>query len=71
MESPVAALRLRTDAAKRYKRVDRATSVIWRLLGRLLRESASLAIEGSRNKEYLRGSFGLLELAHIEDFANL
>ena len=32
LESPFAALRLRTDAAKRYKRVDRATAVIWRLL---------------------------------------
>ena len=32
MESPFAALRLRTDAAKRYKRVDRATAVIWKLL---------------------------------------
>ena len=32
VESPFAALRLRTDAAKRYKRVDRATAVIWRLL---------------------------------------
>ena len=32
VESPVAALRLRTDAAKRYKRVDRATAVIWKML---------------------------------------
>ena len=32
VESPFAALRLRTDAAKRYKRVDRATAVIWRML---------------------------------------
>lgn len=32
LESPFAALRLRTDAAKRYKRVDRATALIWRLL---------------------------------------
>ena len=31
-ESPFAALRLRTDAAKRYKRVDRATAVIWKML---------------------------------------
>ena len=28
VESPFAALRLRTDAAKRYKRVDRAIAVI-------------------------------------------
>ncbi|MFQ5861428.1 MAG: IS256 family transposase [Dehalococcoidia bacterium] len=32
IESPFAALRLRTDAAKRYKRVDRATALIWKLL---------------------------------------
>ena len=32
MESPFAGLRLRTDAAKRYKRVDRATAVIWKML---------------------------------------
>ena len=32
VESPFAALRLRTDAAKRYKRVDRATAVIWKML---------------------------------------
>ena len=32
VESPSAALRLRTDAAKRYKRVDRAIAVIWKML---------------------------------------
>ena len=32
VESPFAALRLRTDAAKRYKTVDRATTVIWKML---------------------------------------
>ena len=32
MESPFAALRLRTDAAKRYRRVDRAIAVIWKML---------------------------------------
>ncbi len=32
VESPFAALRLRTDAAKRFKRVDRATAVIWKML---------------------------------------
>ena len=31
-ESPFAALRLRTDAARRYKRVDRAIAVIWKML---------------------------------------
>ncbi|MCY4579683.1 MAG: IS256 family transposase [Chloroflexi bacterium] len=32
VESPFAALRLRTDAAKRFKRVDRAIAVIWKML---------------------------------------
>ena len=32
VESPFAALRLRTDAGKRYKRVDRAIAVIWKML---------------------------------------
>ena len=32
VESPFAALRLRTDAAKRYKRVDRGIAVIWKML---------------------------------------
>jgi transposase-like protein len=32
VESPLLALRLRTDAAKRFKRVERATAVIWKML---------------------------------------
>ena len=32
VESPFAAVRLRTTAAKRYKRVERATAVIWKTL---------------------------------------
>ena len=32
VESPFAALRMRTDAAKRFKRVENATAVIWKLL---------------------------------------
>ena len=32
VESPFAYVRLRTDAAKRYKRVDRAIAVIWKML---------------------------------------
>ena len=32
LESPFVALRLRTDAAKRDKRVDRAIAVIWKML---------------------------------------
>ena len=32
VESPFVALRLRTDAAKRFKRVDRSIAVIWKML---------------------------------------
>lgn len=32
LESPFAALRLRTDAAKRFKSVTNATAVIWKML---------------------------------------
>jgi transposase-like protein len=32
IESPFAAVRLRTDAAKRFKKVDNATALLWRLL---------------------------------------
>ncbi len=32
VESPFASVRLRTDAAKRYKKVENATALIWRLL---------------------------------------
>lgn len=32
VESPFAGLRLRTDAAKRFKKVDNAQAVIWRML---------------------------------------
>jgi len=32
IESPFAALRLRTDAAKRFTRVDNATAVLWKML---------------------------------------
>jgi putative transposase len=32
VESPLAALRLRTDAAKRFTRVANATAVIWKML---------------------------------------
>jgi transposase-like protein len=32
VESPFAALRIRTDAAKRYRKVENATAVIWKML---------------------------------------
>ena len=59
VESPFAALRLRTDAAKRYKRVDRAIAVIWKMLmvaeGRFRRLKApalmKVVYQGARYKE--------------------
>ncbi len=32
MESPFAALRLRTDAAKRFKKMENAQALIWKML---------------------------------------
>jgi putative transposase len=32
VESPFAALRLRTDAAKRFRKVENATAVLWKML---------------------------------------
>lgn len=32
MESPFASVRLRTDASRRYKRVEGATAMIWKML---------------------------------------
>jgi len=32
VESPLASVRLRTTAAKRYKRVENATALIWKVL---------------------------------------
>jgi len=32
VESPFSAVRLRTDAAKRFKKVENATAMIWKLL---------------------------------------
>ena len=59
VESPFAALRLRTDAAKRYKRVDRAIAVIWKMLmvaeGRFRRLKApalmKVVYQGARYKD--------------------
>ena len=54
VESPFAALRLRTDAAKRYKRVDRAIAVIWKMLmvaeGRFRRLKAPALMKVQRRR---------------------
>jgi putative transposase len=43
VESPFAGLRLRTDAAKRYKKVENATAVIWKML--LLNKTTTLPMK--------------------------
>jgi transposase-like protein len=60
IESPFAALRLRTDAAKRFKRVENATAVIWKMLlvaqQRFRRLNApELMKEIYRGAEYVNG----------------
>jgi len=70
VESPFAALRLRTDAAKRFKRVERATAVIWKMLmvaqKRFRRLNApELLAKVYAGVRYLNG----IELAHQENAA--
>ena len=45
VESPFAAVRLRTTAAKRFKKVDNATALIWKLLP--VAESAFRKLKGT------------------------
>ena len=45
VESPFAALRLRTDAAKRFKKVENAQAVIWKML--LVAEQRFRRVEGT------------------------
>ena len=58
---PSAGLRLRTDAAKRYRRVDRAIAVIWKMLmeaeSRFRRpQSQVLLMDVYQGAEYIDGS---------------
>jgi transposase-like protein len=46
VESPFAAVRLRTDAAKRYKQVANATALIWKVL--LVAESRFRRLDASQ-----------------------
>jgi len=58
VESPFAALRLRTDAAKRFKKVDNATAVIWKML--MLAEQRFRRLDAPEKlmQVYLRFSLG-------------
>lgn len=46
VESPFAAIRLRTDAAKRFKLVDNATALIWKLV--MVGEKSWRRLKGAR-----------------------
>jgi transposase-like protein len=53
VESPFAALRLRTDAAKRYKKVEDATALIWKMLMLAERKFRRLDAPGKLMEVYL------------------
>jgi putative transposase len=63
VESPFAALRLRTDAAKRYKKVENATVVIWKML--MLAERRFRRLNGPEKLTQVYLGFGVGE-AHEE-----
>jgi transposase-like protein len=54
IESPFAAVRLRTAAAKRYKKVENATAVIWKTL--LIAERTNVSISSRARRPSGRGS---------------
>ncbi len=57
VESPFAALRLRTDAAKRYKKVENATAVIWKMLLLAEQRFRKLNAPGKLNQVFLGVGF--------------
>jgi hypothetical protein len=57
--SPFAGLRLRTDAAKRYKKVENATAVIWKML--LLAEQRSHRLDATDELMQVYLGFGFQE----------
>ena len=59
VESPFAALRLRTDAAKRYKKVENATAVIWKML--LVAEKRFRRLDASEKLLQVYLGFGFRE----------
>ena len=59
VESPFAGLRLRTDAAKRYKKVENAMAVIWKML--LLAEQRFHRLDAPEKLMQVYLGFGLLE----------
>ena len=66
-----AALRLRTDAAKRYKRVDRATAIIWKMLMIAEQHFSRLKVPGLMKDVYLGAQHldGMAMQATVEEVA--
>jgi hypothetical protein len=63
VESPFASVRLRTDAAKRYKKVGKATAILWRILRVAQRrfrnlDAPDLLSEVSAGVEFVDGKRG-------------
>ena len=59
VESPFAALMLRTDAAKRYKKVENATAVIWKML--LLAEQRFRRLDAPEKMKLVSPDIGFKE----------
>lgn len=57
IESPFAALRLRTNAAKRYKKVENATAVIWKMMLLAERRFRKLNAPEKLNQVFLGAGF--------------
>ena len=57
VESPFAALRLRTNAAKRYKKVEHATAVIWKMMLLAERRFRKLNAPDKLNQVFLGAGF--------------
>jgi transposase-like protein len=60
VESPFAALRLRTDAAKRYRKIENATAVIWKML--MMAEQRFRRLDGPQKLELVYLGIDLHEI---------
>jgi len=65
VESPFAALRLRTDAAKRYRKAENATAVIWKML--MLAERRFRRLDAPEKLMQVYLGFGLHEEADVKE----
>jgi putative transposase len=65
VESPFAALRLRTDAAKRYRKVENATAVIWKML--MLAERRFRRLDATEKLTQVYLGFGFRESSELTE----